>query len=287
MKKALLVMIAVLAAIFTALSIIGSGGEYAAEKLYYRAIKSEQSMADNPDVAPPALVASVEKTLISIPEKYPQSRISKLAQVKLAELYIYSKKYDLAKDVIKKILSNERSDKGIMSTAQFLKGNIYEKEGKWDRALKEYVVVRDNYTDTPLGLGVPMYIAKYYASKGMRAESEAAYNDAVLFYAGLERKNKTTMLGYMAANMKRDAYLMLKNFEKAGESEEDILSSYPLQLTMPQHLKAIDYIFAKELKNPEKAIEIYKSIKKRVSDENFKKLLDEWIAASAKKNSQS
>jgi hypothetical protein len=44
-----------------------------------------------------------------------------------------------------------------------------------------------------------------------------------------------------------------------------------------QHLPNVDFIFVRKLNKPQKAIEIFKSVREKVSDEKFIKMLDDRI----------
>jgi len=98
--------------------------------------------------------------------------------------------------------------------AYFLRGNAYERQGQWDKALKEYLFLRDKYTDTVLGLQMPMYIAAYYIRKGQEGNADKAYREAAIFYEALGRDNQGKVLGYKASTLLRDAYLGAKEYER-------------------------------------------------------------------------
>ena len=267
MKKVTLSLIAILVVVGISLSIISRGGEYAAERLFYRAIKASKKIAINPDVAPPRLVSSVEKDLKSVLEKYPDTNAAKAAHLALAEFYLSRKKYDEALSTLNDIIGTEDQSITILSRAHFFKGSLYEKQDQWDKALKEYMILRDTYTDTQLGLQVPIHIGRYYTVKGREAEADEAYREAVVFYEKLERDNRGKILGYAASTLLRETYISLRQYEQAGRVLEDTINNYPAQLTFVQQLPYVELIFVKALKRPEKAIEIYKNVKKKTKNE--------------------
>lgn len=287
MKKILILMAAILAVVFATLSILGSGGEYAAERLFYRAMKIAQKIMLNPDVAPPAMVTSVENILISVPQKYPRANISKSAPITLAEFYINNKKYDKALAAIKDIFNSEKSNKAILSAAQFLKGNVYERQDRWDKALKEYVILRDTYPDTQPGLQAPLYIGRYYKMKEMSAEAGRAYNDAAIYYEKLEERNRGKALGYESSALLLKTYLTMENYERAGDVVEKTMANYSHPVVLAQLLPYVELIFINKLNNPEKAIEIYTKVAKETRIPKLKEALQKKIDEIKAKKSKS
>ena len=94
MKKAVITLIFILITVYVALSVLGSGGEYAAEKLFYRAMKMNGKIMANPDVVPPKQAEYIENNLKKLLAKYPKTEVAKTADITLVEFYIFNKKYD-------------------------------------------------------------------------------------------------------------------------------------------------------------------------------------------------
>ncbi|MBI5144548.1 MAG: tetratricopeptide repeat protein, partial [Candidatus Omnitrophica bacterium] len=252
-------------------------GEYAAERLLYRALKNNQKILINPEVAPAKMLASIENDLERILKRYPKSETAKQAYIKLAEFYIANKKYDKAIATLNVIMEKYDKNQGVLSTAQFLKGATYEKQGEWDSALKEYVTLRNKFPTTQLGLQVPIYIGRYYARKGRQGEAEAAYKEALAFYEKLEGDNKGKMLGYAASMLLLQTYLGLKNHEEAGRVVKQTIYNYPSSMALVQLLPYVDVIYVKILKRSESAIEIYNHVKDKTDDAKLKKFLQKKI----------
>ncbi len=279
MKKTVIVLISILAAVWLVLAVLGSGGEYAAERLLYRASQVSKKIAANPDVVPPAMAASVEKDLRMVVEKYPGTKTARAAHLALAGFYAYQKKYDNALTLLDKTISAYGQDKAIVSESLFLKGNTYERQGQWDKALEEYTMLQSKYADTPLGLQVPLYIANYYTKNGKDAEADSTYNEAVTFYEKMGQALGDVTLKYLASTFLAQAYLSLKRYEDAGRVIEDTLNRYPSIPTYVQHLPSVELVFVNALKRPDKAIEIYTHVKEKTSDSRLKTFLDQKIAA--------
>lgn len=284
MKKIIITLVMILVVSGVVLSLI-SDGEYAAERLFYRAMKNNAKILINPDVAPPVMLSNVENDLNKILTKYPKTDIIKTAQLTLAEFYIDTKKYPKALATLDQFISKYKDNPFIASKAQFLKGLVYEKQDNRDSAVKEYDLLTDKYANTPLGVQAPMYIARYYFRKQMQPEAEAAFSRAVSYYRGIEEQNRGKPLGYAASNLLIQAYAGLRQYEEAGRVVEDTINNYPLSLAVRDQLPNIELIYVRVLNKPNKAIEVFSSVKDKVKDARLKAFLGKKIESFKTKKS--
>ena len=273
MKKIILILVVILVGVWVVLSALGSGGEYAAEKVFYHAMKINEKILLNPEVVPPKMFTSVESDLLKIMKKYPKGNMAKTARITLAEFYLNNKKYDKVLSTIDSMMTAYKDDPLVLSQAQFLKGLAYEKQNKWERALKEYMILRDKYTDTPLGIEIPIYIGKRYIQKGDKAQAEKAYNDAAVFYERIEKQYTQKPLGYVAASLLTQTYMYLGKYEQAGAVVINTINNYPGNQTLMQQLPYVELIYARLLKSPQRAIEVYKNIIEQSKDSKLKNFL--------------
>ncbi|MDD5584891.1 MAG: tetratricopeptide repeat protein [Candidatus Omnitrophica bacterium] len=283
MKKTVFILIAILVVVYAGLSFLCRGGEYPAERMLYRGFRAANAIVINPDVAPAAMVASVENDLKSVAVKYPKTRAAITSQMTLAKFYAANKKYDIALATLDGIIAKEGRDLVLVSEALLTKGSIYEVRNQWPKALEEYKKMRDEYPLTPLGMQIPLYIGNHYRQNADIAEADAAYQDAVAFYKRIAEKNKGSEVGYVASNFLTQAYINLKRYEEAGESIENTIANYPSVFTYMKQLPAADYIYVKLLNNPAKAIAVYKQVREKTNDAKFSKLIQARIAELEKK----
>ena len=277
MKKTLITLILVLIIVFVALSLLSSGGEYAAEKLFYRAMKTNSKIVENPDVAPPTQLTQVENDLKKLIAKYPGANITKIANISLVEFYTTHKDYEKAIKVISGIMETYKADEIIMSTVHFMKGVIYEKQDNWPKALAEFRVLRDKYPYSQLGIQMPIYIAKYYDSKGQDAEARSAYSEARSFYGKIEKDYSGKGLGFTASVLLLQTYMNTRSYEDAGRVLEETINKYMGQTALLQLFPQIENIFVTKLNDPQKAVEIYKNISEKMRDDRLKKVLQKRI----------
>jgi tetratricopeptide (TPR) repeat protein len=286
MKKVVVILIFMLIIVHVVLSVLGSGGEYAAEKLFYHAMKANSRIVVNPDVAPPPVLAQVENDLKTLITKYPNANITKRANTVLVEFYTTYKQYDKGLDVISSMMDKYKSDEVIMSTVHFMKGDIYEKQNNWPKALAEFELLRDKYPYSRLGIQIPIYIAKYYDSKGQGSEATSAYSEARSFYRRIEKENSGNGLGFAASTLLFQTYMNTRNYEEAGSVLEETINTYMGQTAVLQLLGQVENIFVTKLNEPEKAIKIYKNLAEKMRDGKLKKVLQKRIdELSAKKPS--
>lgn len=283
MKKTILILISILVAVFIVLSVFGIGGEYEAEKLFYRAMKVNSKIIANPDVAPPALLVSVENNFKKLIKKYPKANITKTGNIALLEFYISHKNFDKAMPLTDSIIQIYKEDPIVSSTAQFLKGVIYEKQNNWPRAIEEFNRLRDEYTYTQLGIQIPLYIAKYYDTKGNDYEAKRAYEQAQSFYEKMEKDYEGKNIGYVAATMLIQTFLSTRNYEKAGETLEYTLDKYISDISLGQLIPLVEMILVEKLNEPKRAAAVYEKIKERVRSQKLKKVLQKRIDELSKK----
>ncbi len=273
MKRAIFSFIIVLVIVFVTLSLLDARSEYTAEKLLYKASRIYKEIALNPDVAPPRMLASVERGLRKVVTRFPDGKTAKTAHVKLVEIYFTHKEYDKAIPVADEILKKYKDDIATSSKAQFIKAACYEMKNEWDNALAELTILKEKYLNTALGLQVPFYIASYYRKKDNPQEAKKAFQEAAVFYKGLKENNKGTMLGYASSTILLQVYMYLEQYEDAGNLVEDIITDYPGPMTMMQQLPYAEMIFVKILNRPQRAIKIYNLVKEKTQNEKMKQLL--------------
>ena len=189
---------------------------------------------------------------------------------------------DQALSTLEVIIGKYEQDIPLASKAQFLKGVVYERQDMWDQALTEYQTLRDEYTDTSLGIQVPLYLGDTYLNKGKLVQAEGAYNEAAMFYEMMERKNRGKALGYISANFLAKAYLRIKDYEQAGRTIEEIIAHYPSGLTFAQQLANIELVFVKKLQRPAKALELYEYMKEESEDSDLREIIAERINSPLK-----
>jgi len=286
MKKLLFILITGLIVVYVLLAVISRDKGYEAEKLLYRAGTTYDKVRANPNVAPPGMITSVETDLLKVIKKYPDTKPAETAYMALAEVYMAEKAYDKAIEMLDEYIALNKDNIANVSKAYFLKGLAYERSDRWNQAVKVFNDLKEKYINTSLGLQVPYYIASYYRRHRQQAEADRALDEAVRFYRGIGEKYDNTTLGYAASNFQILCLMDLNRYEEAGGVVEKLLKGYPLKITFLHQLPYIELIYVKNLKRPEKAIELYRYVKTKTDNEKLLAVLDEKIGQLAEKGSK-
>ena len=278
MKKIAFILILILFIIYITLSVISSNAEYMAEKLFYKALKINSKIMANPDVVPPGMVASVENNLLKILEKYPKTETGKVTHMALAEFYVANGEYDKALKEIYSVIAMFQGKPIVLSKALSLKGNIFERQGNWNEALKVYKKLRNEYPNTTFGIQIPIYIGNYYKRSDQDTESQAAYSEAVIFYKSLERVNQRKEVGFVAMQLLIQCYMNLDRYEEAGDAMVYAIDEYPNEMTYAQQVSNIENVFIVKLGDKSRAMEAYNKIKEGTKNERLKSAIDEKVS---------
>ena len=277
MKKIIYILIGILAAVYIGLSLLSSGSDYNAERLFYKAGRTINKIKLNPEVVPPALAASAEKALLAISDKYPESKVYVPSRMMLVELYNVANQREQAIGVLDKLLKEHAQNSDMASKLHFAKGATYEKQQEHDKALAEYRLLAREHKDTLHGLQAHLYIGDYLTRIGRGRDAERAYNEAVTFYAKTALENKEKIIGYMSANLLLESRIRLGQYEEAGRVIESTLNDYPFLNTYTQLIPRIEYVYVQMLKDKQKAINIYTQIKDSSEDTRLREYIDKII----------
>ena len=277
MKKIIFGFLACLVIVYLGLSLICYDKEYQAEKIYYNAARSLRAVQANPEVVTTAMLEPAVRGLSRVISKYPDTNMSKIAYINLAELYLTDKKYDKVTETVDTFIKAYPDAGAMLARAYFLKGAALEKQGKWTEALSEYNLIKEKYVNTPIGLQIPVYIAQYYEKNKSPEKAQKAYEEAIVFYEKVETDNKGQILGYAATNILFEVYMKLARYEDAGRVVESTIKNYSSLVATTQYLPYVDEVFVKILKRPDKAIEIYQYIIANTNVDRLKEMLEKKV----------
>lgn len=277
MKKKIIIMIVVLIGIYFIFKVFNMNAEYFPEKLYFQALKAEEQIAANPDAATRKMLDRVELKLTRILQLFPNSEVARKADLRLGEFYIRAKRYGSAIEHLDKVIQKLERDRERLAMSYYLKGYACEKEDRWADALRQYRVVRDNYSDTQIGLQIPLHIWSYYTVNGRTEEARQAYDDAIKFYKRIESENSDRPLGFMASLFLIRAYGMADDGDAAIAAIEEHINKFYSPATIGRIVPLIETVVVNRFKNPAKAVEIYTSILEKTKDPKLTASLEKKI----------
>ena len=190
MAKRKLIFISIILFLFSAGC---SGGEYSAEKLYWKATKEYNSLIKNLEQA---RASDFQKVIIDYREvigRFPRWRNTPKAYFNISRIYVIQKQYSQARAELEKLKENFSKMPDICANAEFTIGVIYEGEDKWNEALKHVKIVEDEYPQTYSALQVPLHIMRHYKRTGEAKKENEAYNKALSKYKAVIEENPNTM----------------------------------------------------------------------------------------------
>jgi outer membrane protein assembly factor BamD (BamD/ComL family) len=278
MKKNIIIMIVILIGLYFIFRVFNMNAGYFPEKLYFQALKAEEQITANPEAATRKMMDRVELKLTRILQLFPNSEVARKADIRLGEFYIRAKRYGLAIAHLDKVIQKLERDRERLAMAYYLKGAACEKEDRWTDALRQYRVVRDNYSDTQIGLQIPLHIWSYYTVNGREAEAKQAYDDAVQFYKRIESENSDKPLGFMASLFLIRTYGMADDNDAAVASIEEHINKYYSPATVGRIVPLIEKVVVDRFKSPAKAVEIYTSILEKTKDPKLTATLEKRIS---------
>ncbi|MCM8774591.1 MAG: tetratricopeptide repeat protein, partial [Candidatus Omnitrophica bacterium] len=241
-----------------------SDNRYRAEKLYWQAERNVERLIKDKGGK---LTEKDYKEIISyyqkVVDKFPLEPLSAKAQFVIANTYISLKQFDKAQEVINSIIHNFSNSPEIATQAYFALGNIFEREGNWQKAEGEYEKIMDMYPLTTLGLNIPIYVLQHYQRIKDKGKEEKAYDKAIRRYKSLiEEYSDTRMVPVI-----KD-YLALVHFEEGKYQEalaiwDSIISDYPNTPQAGLGLLKKAEVYLNRLNDLPKAISSYEEFIKR------------------------
>ena len=259
--------------VFMLMSIVGCSQQYQAERSLYKAVRLSKDIIATPDAVPPSQFNKAIEAYTFVFEKYPETLIGRKARMAMGSLYVAKKEYAKSREVFKKMLELYPDDKAVAIEARFSIGKSYELEGLWDKALLEYSGIIRKHSDTQAAFDLPIYIARYYEKQKDIPARNAAYLKAIEHYRSSAEKYPNTDMGFLAESMIVTCYMNQEDWVMALEALEKLLADYPMAKTVVLSLRTAADISVRELKNPQRAIDIFN----RFMEKNPKHPLNESI----------
>ncbi|MDP1853748.1 MAG: tetratricopeptide repeat protein [Candidatus Omnitrophota bacterium] len=252
-------------------------GEYLAERKLFFANKTLSNILKNQESVPSALYEKTAKQYKYIISKYPKTISAKGARLLLGRFYISRKEFDAARLEFNKILNQYPEDKNYCAQALFAIGNSYESEDKWNQALSTYENIMNNYIGTPLAMNMPIYIANRYAQKKDDTNKNSYFSKAIEYYQKIAGEYPNTQLGYIAMNSRITCLELMGNWNAALEALQVMVNNYPNTPSVINGLKMIGIISFLKLKQPQRAVDIYKDFISRHPKHKLNTLLEKQI----------
>jgi TolA-binding protein len=247
----------------------GCDREYNAEKLYWAADRLGTQIMSDPKGTPSGQYEQAIEKFRKIIQKYPESKKARDAQLKLGQLYMAWEKYPEAMVEFNEVLKNHKDDIIACATAQAAIANCYEQQGNWSAALNTYQQVFKNYKNTPVGLDIPFYIARYYQRNNNKVEADKAFHEAIAKYQKIINENPKADSAYFSQDYIALCYENIQDWDQAIKVMEKLRKNYPANPRSSQTLFDIATIYETKLDKHKEAIAVYRNFLDQYPNDNL------------------
>lgn len=237
----------------------GCGSQYSAEKLYWQANQASKELAkgrplDKLDSHDYDKIISGYRRLV---ERFPLEAVSAQSQFIITQIYVLRKQYPKAEEELVKVIQNFSNNAELASQAQFMIGNLYERQGKQKKAILEYEKVSDLHPLSRIGLKMPVYIAEYYQRDKNEVEAVKAYDKAIKYYKNLVNEYSGTSFSAVLKDYLALAYVSQGSWNKAVDIWQGIVDENPQDQVGESLLFTLGETYLRQIKDLQKAIDTY------------------------------
>lgn len=253
-----------------------SGGEYTAEKLYWKATKEYSAILKQPSQSKLLDFQKVITLYREIIAKYPDWSNTPSAYFNISRLYVLQKKYDLAIFELGKVKEKFYRNADICSNAEFTIALIYEEQGKWDKALECLKIIETEYSQTYSAFLTPLFIARHYKNAGETEKWQKAYQQAILKYKAVISRNPNSLDALAALDFVVTAFVEQGTKEAAFAYLDELIKGYPGSVVRAKALFSKSLIYERVGKS-DKAIGALEEISKDFPNTALAKTAQEQI----------
>ena len=251
--------------IFVLMALSGCGSQYSAEKLYWQANQAAKTIINGRPLD--KLNAQDYKKIIAgyrrLAEEYPLEPLSAQSQFIIAQIYILQNQLPKAEEELVKVTQNFSQNSEIASLAQFRIGALYEQQGDWTQARREYENVIDLFPLSSMGLKTPLYIAEYYQRGKDGVKADNAYHKAIKHYQKFINEYSGTTVSAMLKDYLALAYASQGKWNEAVDIWQTLVDEYPQSQIGETLLFAIGETYSRQIKDLQKAIDTYDDFVKK------------------------
>jgi outer membrane protein assembly factor BamD (BamD/ComL family) len=246
------------AAIATAL-FMNCGGD-SPERLYDRVLKRYGPVISNSAKADEKKFTAAADALRAIVATHRTWARAADVQLVLGGMYAGRRQFDDARAELEKVYVDFPEKREQCARALFLRGIIFEEQGDWKSAAKEFEAVMGQYRDTRTGLEVPMYVAAHYRHNNMDEAASQAYDRAIRNYLYIIEDNP-----YGGHIPLVERYLMAAcaaggKWEKTVTQLEKVAAKFPDSEGAALSLYYAAAIYSNQLDQPQRAEQLLQGV---------------------------
>lgn len=282
MKRTLIILVSILAVVYIALTVLGSRGEYSAEKAIFRINKKFTKIKDDPLATPEAKYKEVIEDYKSYMKKYQDSRLAPFAHILIGRTYVLKGDHDLARETFERVIQQYGDDKPSLAAQALLEiAASYSNQENVGAIVKTYERLKRDYPATEQGLAAPLTLAKIQASNNPVAAPEI-FAGTIAYYRSLQSKDPKSVIGFKALNLVAASYMTQQKWREAANTYGELLLEYPqpeyLTVTTANlYLRTINTLALSELKDYDLAIKIYADFIQKYPQHPLTPLMDKLL----------
>jgi len=257
MKKLIIFLITLIAAVFILGHLLDREGTYSRERALWNIQHEFQQISKHQELAPVSAVERIIDKYDRFSKRYATSPLAPKAQLLKGEVYLFKKDFAKAREIFRGVSTVYNYNIEVVAQATVLIARSYEQEGDWKEAKDTYDSVVKKYPLTAAGFTVPAYLGYYYLSHGRRREADQAFEDAVMFYQNTANYYPNSPLEYTALRMVSECRLAQKKWQEALKATRTWMFKYPSNAMLFDAIKTINDVCIGHLKEYDCAIDTY------------------------------
>ncbi|MFH1678448.1 MAG: tetratricopeptide repeat protein [Candidatus Omnitrophota bacterium] len=193
--------------------------------------------------------------------QYPRSQVIKQIKLQIGKLYVDKGEIEKARQNFLEAIRDYPEEAELCANARLGLAVCYEKDKNYDKAIEEYLRIKKDYPDTKTAFSVPFFIAQHYFHRGADKEKiEDAFAQAISEYRDIVENGKDASSIIDAGRLISLCYIQQKKWDEAIDYMQGIADKYPDNPQAEMFLFNIAGIYQSELKEPNKAINIYEEL---------------------------
>jgi TolA-binding protein len=252
-------LLPILAVVISVGTLTGCGGNYAAERDYWKAGKNHGAAIKDPATVAEKDFKAAVASLADIVRRHPAWPKAVEVQLLVGELYARRGEAARAREEFGRLVTLFPEQREFCARARFAMGFFYEQSGDIPHAIDEYREIVTRYLLSPTGVKMPLYIARLIRRSGSE-EADKAYNDAVGQYQGIIERNPYSKIVPVLMHLAVVSELERQRSECALANLEKFVAKFPKSYGAAGALYETAVIYRDALQQPERMETIFKRI---------------------------
>ena len=289
-----LVALCLLGVLAVALAGCDAGSEmrdrYVVEKMWWRTLKLENAMRENPDLATDEMQKRVEDGYSAIVEAFPPPEgdvetmsldvqttavITARSRFKLVSLAASRGDLDEAVALCEGIVEGYGHERSLAIEGLTTLARVRQQAGDWDGAVEAYTSLfetwqpasHDNAPPDPRILGAPLAVATGFAAAGEAEMASEWYDSARRYYRGLISEWPGSPTAEAAASRYAESFTLEHRWIEAAQAYADFDETYGTERNRAAVWLALAEIHGRPLGRQDRAREYYEMVLDAYGDE--------------------